>query len=108
MRLAGNFDKSASGATRISQKEGVIKEFDFGMKPRNTLIENEYLIGTMPANLGAFLLNREKGSLRAITLLNNQLKLLLLILLRFRHHTILLLLHFLLNLNGLKHLLVLF
>lgn len=69
------------------------------MESWNTFIQNENLIGTVPSNFCSLLFYRKKWCLRTITLLNDQLKLFLFILITFRNHAAFLDLHFLIAWN---------
>ena len=50
-----NFYESTSRASDVFEIEHAVFEFDFSVVARNTLVENKYLVGTVPANLGPFL-----------------------------------------------------
>jgi hypothetical protein len=91
-----NLDEGAGGAADVLEEEAAVAELDLRVVSADAFVEDEYLVGAVPADLGPLLLDREEGGLRTVRLVDNQLELLPPPLLRLVHHRLLLLPHSLL------------
>lgn len=50
-----NFDKSSSSTSNVFKVKNTVIELDLSMVSTDTLVQNQYLIGAMPADFSSIL-----------------------------------------------------
>lgn len=83
-----DFYEGACGAASVSQIKTVVGKLNFSMEARDTFVQYQNLIGTVPTDFGSLFFHRIKGCLGSIIRLDDQLKFLSFLSLLFLHRTI--------------------
>ena len=98
------FYERSSGASHIFEEESCVIEFDLGVVSAYALVQDENLVGAVPAYFGSFFFDWKERGLRAIILVNHKFILFFFVFLFLIHHDIHLLGLLLLAEAGLQHL----